>query len=284
MNEFGGDWTYRKIEILVEYAKAYLVIMNRFAKLYNWQLLYFDGFAGSGLIVKGENGARREILGAARRIIEIESPRAFDSYYFVELSTEKSASLSRQTKDKYPEKKIHIATADCNVKLKDMAYYMASRKKWKALAYIDPFGMQLQWSSLEVVAKNSVDLWVLIPTGVGANRLLTRDFSKITPGWMKRLELFLGMDAESIKNHFYKETTTPTLFGDVTKTEKEAAAVERIAELYASRLGEIFTYVSNRYVLKNSTNSIMFHYLMVSNNKAAVDIANDIISKFNKLN
>ena len=28
MNQFGGDWTERKIEIAVEYAKAYLTIMN----------------------------------------------------------------------------------------------------------------------------------------------------------------------------------------------------------------------------------------------------------------
>jgi hypothetical protein len=28
MNNFGGDWTKVKIEILVEYAKAYLTIMN----------------------------------------------------------------------------------------------------------------------------------------------------------------------------------------------------------------------------------------------------------------
>jgi hypothetical protein len=28
MNSFGGDWTKIKIEILVEYAKAYLTIMK----------------------------------------------------------------------------------------------------------------------------------------------------------------------------------------------------------------------------------------------------------------
>ena len=33
MNKFGGDWTENKIEILVEYAKAYLTIMNIFEEL-----------------------------------------------------------------------------------------------------------------------------------------------------------------------------------------------------------------------------------------------------------
>ena len=53
MNNFGGDWTESKIEILVEYAKAYLTIMNIYAHRYDWKLLYFDGFAGSGSIKKG---------------------------------------------------------------------------------------------------------------------------------------------------------------------------------------------------------------------------------------
>lgn len=74
MNTFGGNWTENKIELLVEYAKAYLTIMNVHAKQFGWKLMYFDGFAGSGLIVKGDKENRKEIIGAARRIIEIEEP------------------------------------------------------------------------------------------------------------------------------------------------------------------------------------------------------------------
>ena len=58
--------------------------MNIHAEKFGWKLLYFDGFAGSELIVKGKNENRKEIIGAARRIIEIEEPRPFDEYYFVE--------------------------------------------------------------------------------------------------------------------------------------------------------------------------------------------------------
>ena len=84
MNNFGGNWTENKIDILVEYAKAYLVIMNKFTKKFGWKLLYFDGFAGSGLIInemkdeKGQNlmfetkeEIKEAILGAAIRILEI---------------------------------------------------------------------------------------------------------------------------------------------------------------------------------------------------------------------
>ncbi len=49
MNKFGVNWTEQKIEIVVDYAKTYLTIMNKYPQ---FQTLYFDGFAGSGVIFK----------------------------------------------------------------------------------------------------------------------------------------------------------------------------------------------------------------------------------------
>ncbi len=48
MNQFGGDWTDRKMKIVVDYAKAYLTIMSK----QNFTTIYFDGFAGSGAITE----------------------------------------------------------------------------------------------------------------------------------------------------------------------------------------------------------------------------------------
>ena len=105
MNQFGGNWTENKIEILTEYAKAYLVIMNNFANRYNWKLLYFDGFAGSGFIKKVNNENHKIIVGASKRILEIEDPRSFDLYYFVEKAEGKATLLAQNTKKIFPKKK-----------------------------------------------------------------------------------------------------------------------------------------------------------------------------------
>ena len=43
--QFGGNWTEQKMQIIVDYAKAYLTIMNKQAWV---KTIYFDGFAGSG--------------------------------------------------------------------------------------------------------------------------------------------------------------------------------------------------------------------------------------------
>ena len=128
MNKFGGDWTESKIEILVEYAVAYLTIMKKYAKQYGWKLLYFDGFAGSGFIKKGSKENQKLIVGAARRILEIETPRSFDMYYFVEKDEENVTSLESLTKGVFEGKNIHVVNEDCNTKIEDMSRFLTSQK------------------------------------------------------------------------------------------------------------------------------------------------------------
>ncbi|MBL4905781.1 MAG: three-Cys-motif partner protein TcmP [Flavobacteriaceae bacterium] len=285
MNKFGGNWTEAKIEILVEYAKAYLTIMNHFAKLYNWKLLYFDGFAGSGFIKKGNDHNQKIIIGAAKRILEIDNPRSFDRYYFVEKESENTEELSKNTISKYPDKTINIVSTDCNDKIQSMSTFLKTKKgkKYRVLAYIDPCGMQLKWEYLISLEKLNVDVWILIPTGMGVNRLLKND-GNISDAWIEKLEIFLGMEKHEILDYFYSQQVVPTLFGDEIVTIKENKAIEKSAELYQEKLNKLFKFVSKPYILKNKSNSTMFHFLMASNNKSAVRIANQIKKKYNKLN
>lgn len=282
MNKFGGNWTENKIEILVEYAKAYLTIMNIFAKKYKWNLLYFDGFAGSGQISKGNDVDLKMILGAAVRILDIENPRPFDLYYFVEKEPKNVKLLVESTKGKFPNKNIHIVETDCNDKIKSMSRFLTSSagKNFKALAYIDPCGMQLNWESLQTLEKLSVDVWILVPTGMGVNRLLKTN-GKISDAWLSKLEVFLGMEQKEILAYFYNESVVTTLFGDEVIIKKEDKTIEKSAQLYKDRLNNLFKFVSEPYVLKNKSNSTMFHFLMASNNEKAVKIANEIVKKYN---
>jgi three-Cys-motif partner protein len=278
MNQFGGDWTKIKIEILVEYAKAYLNIMK--SRRY-YKLMYFDGFAGSGTIVK-ENEVDIDItVGAAVRIIEINDPRPFDSYYFVEKDPTNFKMLEFSTKDSFPEKKIYTICEDCNKKIVDMANFLRDpkNKNYRTLAYIDPCGMQVEWRSLENLRGLPIDLWILVPTGLGVNRLLKKN-GQISEAWLERLELFLGLSRENIESRFYKKVET--LFPEITYVKKEQFAIEKSAKLYRDRLKEVFEFVSKPYELRNSSNSTMYHLFLASNNKTAVKIADDIVKKFNR--
>ena len=278
MNKFGGDWTKIKIEILVEYAKAYLNIM-RGRKFF--QLLYFDGFAGSGFIVKDKKVSVDITIGAARRIIEISKPRPFDRYYFVELDPVNFELLEKNTKKAFPKKIIHTVCEDCNKKIIDLANYLRDpkNKNVRTLAYIDPCGMQVEWRSIENLRRLPVDMWILVPTGLGVTRLLKSN-GQISDSWMERLEKFLGLTREEIEKKFYTKAIAQTLFGEETNIVKILNTVKISAEIYKERLKKVFKFVSLPYELRNSQNSVMYHLFLASNNKSAVKIGNDIVKKY----
>src|ERR1051325_1341028 len=163
-------------------------------------------------------------------------------YYFVEKKKNLAKSLEEKIKSLFPDKEIYVQAKDCNQKLKDLAFFLRSTKgkDYKVLGFIDPKGMQLEWSSLEVLKGLKIDLWILNPTS-GANRLLVKN-KEIDPSWLNRLKLFLGMDEKNIIEHFYKKQ--PTLFGD--DLIKANDPINKLHELYASRIaGNIFKYVSD---------------------------------------
>ena len=94
-----------------------------------------------------------------------------------------------------------------------------------------------------------------------------------------KLEVSLGLTRDEIKKHFYKSNTVNTLFGEVTKMQKEKNAIDKAGELYKKKLNEVFKFVSQPLQLKNSIGSIMYHFMMATNNAAAFKIANDVIKK-----
>jgi len=207
MNQFGGSWTEEKMEIVVSYAKAYLTIMEKLA----WaKTMYFDGFAGSGIIEIDESEEVKK--GTALRILDITEPSPFDLYYFVELDEVHKTELEKRIQENYFGRNAHVVSADCNEKLISMSKFLTTNKNFRALVFIDPYGMSVNWSSIEALKGLGVDLWILVPTGIGISRLLKND-GNISEAWLSKLEKFLGISQEEIKTHFYKTKEQNTLFG-----------------------------------------------------------------------
>ena len=284
MNQFGGHWTEKKMEIVTSYAKAYLTIM----KDQEWaKTIYFDGFAGSGSIeqdliieemprntlfgdiipeyLKPKTQQDRVMKGTAMRILDIIEPKPFDIYYFVEKNEKYCSELLHQIKINYPDKRnAHVVNKDCNEKLLSLANYLKQNKEFRTLAFIDPYGMSVEWSSIEALKGLGVDLWILVPTGVGPNRLLVND-GNIRENWLQKLEVFLGMERDEIKSLFYrKQPGYSNLFGENIFPQdliKDEDTVNKLGKLYSKRLKEVFKYVSEPFVMRNSKNSIMYHFI-----------------------
>lgn len=278
MNSFGGNWTYQKIKIIEDYAKAYLRIMKN--RPY-WKLMYFDGFAGSGDINIDGPLDSKVIEGAAKKIVAIKEPKIFDICYFVELDKQKAKNL-QQSLHQIRKAGVFVVEDDCNRKLKNMSYFLKSKKgkNHKVLAFIDPCGMEVDWASIECLKGLSIDMWILIPTGIGVNRMLTKNH-KISEAWWGKLEAFFGISRDVLDHDFYKFYEVQTLFGDNEKIFKKNKGIKMIEQIYLKRLNEVFDFVSKPYILKNKNNSIMFHFVLASNNRVAINIANDLVNRLN---
>jgi three-Cys-motif partner protein len=293
-SSWGGRWTEEKLDALEKYVNAYLTIMNVQKNKYGWKLIYFDGFAGSGS--RNEDGTQtvsdlmldlfndeyideeelNTYKGAAERVLGIKQS-GFDWYCFVDKNKASSQQLEERLAPFKQEKNLVFRTSDANEQVSLLAKSLHNNKALASLVLLDPFGMQVDWASIEKLKDTRTDLWILIPTGVIVNRLLDRKCELIH---IEKLTSFFGKDEEFLKEYFYKKRKVDTLFGETEIIEKVKKPIEKIAELYIDQLRTIFKYVTEKpLVLYNTRNTPIFHFACASNNATAISIASQIIKK-----
>lgn len=286
---WGGPWTEQKLNAFEKYVCAYLTIMNKFRDRFNWKLIYFDGFAGCGnrqIIEDNEQIIElfhedldpielKPYKGAAERVLNIQQ-RGFDYYYFIDISQNSCGKLKEKL-NKYinNERILEFRANDVNAEIVKLSQAFNKRNDLAGLVLLDPFGMQINWSAIELLAGTRTDLWILIPTGTIINRLLDRKAKLI---YSKKLQTFFGLSIREIMTFFYNTKTQQTLFGEVKITQKIEEPIQKIAALYIKRLKTIFKYVIDEpLVMKNSNNVPIYHFAFASNNEAATKIAGQII-------
>ena len=279
---WGGPWTEKKLDAFSKYVWSYLTIMKKFPY---WKTIYFDGFAGSGMrknqpdtelykqlkITEEEEGTYK---GAAERVLALDETLSFDYYYFIDKKEESLKKLKDKLADRFKNKKIVYRPDDVNNQILQLATVM-KKQQLAALVLLDPFGMQIEWASIEKLKGTRSDVWILIPTGVIVNRLLDK---KGVLKFSKKLESFFGLSIEEIKSYFYQEQKVRTLFGEENVITKVSQPIEKIAKLYAQRMKNIWKYVTDEpLVLKNRNGVPIYHFAFASNNKIAKKIAKQII-------
>lgn len=274
-HKFGGDWTTTKLEVLKKYLESYTTAL----KNQPFRKGYIDAFAGTGY----RDGCRRDsenlslllpdlakdepqklLDGSARLALKTE-PR-FDKYIFIERCEKRCSSLD-ELKQEFPDKAddIDVRQGDANQVIQDLCH-----KDWtahRAVLFLDPYGMQVEWSTIEAVAKTrTIDLWLLFPLGVGVNRLLKKS-GDIPESWRIRLNTLLGTD--EWYDEFYKITTTSDLFGNECEIV-EKASMEVIGRYFNDRLKQIFAGVVDQPgVLKNRVNNPLFLFCFAVGNEPA---------------
>ena len=282
--EWGGPWTEKKLDAFSKYVWSYLTIMNKYDY---WETIYFDGFAGSGTkkkIKKTDIYKQLKLTeeeettykGAAERVLALKDNLSFDYYYFIEKNSKSLAKLKDRLKKSFSNRKMVFRSNDANEELNKLSQALKS-KKYAALIFLDPFGMQIDWKSIEQFKDTRSDVWILVPTGVIVNRMLDKA-GKLK--FTNKLEAFFGLPIAEIKEHFYRGQKVQTLFGEEEIITKVSQPIEKIARLYIERMKTIWDYVTEEPLILTNKNGVpIFHFVFASNNKSAKQIAKQIIQK-----
>ena len=279
---FGGDWTEDKLNRINKYLKAYTKIFAANQKAQFLTTIYVDAFASTGdraSDAKNSEGTQSDVDASKAEVrkfldgsvrIALEVRPEFDQYLFVELDLEHCQELESNLTASYPDMmhKIQIENAEANQYLKNWCR-VTDWSKRRAVLFLDPFGMQVEWSLLEAIAEtHAIDMWLLFPIGMGVNRLLTR--SELPPkAWADRLTKTLGTD--DWKKEFYPSVVDMTLFGDV-ETQSKKTNFAGIASYFVARLNTLFPggVAENPVLLRNSRNTPLYLLCFATSNQKEV--------------
>lgn len=282
-HEFGGIWTRKKLSVLEAYLKFYVTALKKMP----FTLHYADAFAGTGshdpifedgqeLLVPYE-----DFRGSVLTALDVEP--GFDHFHFNDLNPGHVAEL-HMIKQAHPERSIEVYEQDANFFVPEFCAKLGQSDR--AVLFLDPYSTQLDWNTLEYVAKSKrVDLWLLFPISV-ILRMTPKDGTKVKPEWKNTLNRLLGTNSwESALYKPLEATPMGDLFGDPDPTPaSQRLNTEELKNWVTNRLKELFPYVAEPVPLKNNGRPLFLFYFAVANNsekawKLADRAATSIIRK-----
>jgi len=283
-----GPWAREKLEALGQYLNFYTTVLKRQS---HWLkgTIFVDAFAGPGLSrvrtkekaakppglfgpVPEPDAAEVEFLkGSPRVALDIANP--FSSYIFVERDTKRIAELNALKEEYGSKRSITVQEGDANAALQA---WLGSGIDWqhhRAVVFLDPFGMQVPWSTIEALAKTkAIEVIINFPLGMAIQRLLTKS-GEIPEGWQMSLDTFFG--SKDWRALVYE--SDPGLFGP--KIAKVSDSGTKLLAWYRGRLREIFGHVSTARLIKNTRGNPLYYLIWAGPHKKGLDGAEHILSK-----
>ena len=237
---FGGTHTEEKLQVLEKYLGAYQKVL----KNTGFSTIFFDAFAGTGEIPLEQGGplfqdveeAEPFIEGSARRALSVDPP--FSQYIFVEKNKRKAAQLERLRAD-FPHLRdiIKIEHADANIAIREFC----SSTNWKrnrAVLFLDPFGNQVGWATLEVIAATrAIDVWYLFPAHLGINRQISAT-AEFDAAKAASLDWVLG--TAKWREEFLTTTRHSDLWGKEQERLVKQATIDSITRFMIMRMKHLF--------------------------------------------
>lgn len=289
-----GPWARDKLVRLGKYLGAYATIMQKQSWCQGY--VYVDAFAGPGrhkvrqrrsstaenrqvplfdfASEDQEDSDQQEyIAGSPRVALEIEPP--FTWYVFIEKEPDR-ITLLNQLRDEFKEKRrVVVCENDCNQYLLDKIVNnpKIDWRKWRGVVFLDPFGMQVPWSTIEALGKTrAIEIFLNLPVGMAIQRLLPRS-GKFKEERRKRLDEYFG--SPEWYDLLYR--TEEDLFGEKKIFKARESGME-IVDWYRRRLITCFGHVSQAALIRNTKGGHLYYLMLATPNKTASKIVDHILS------
>jgi three-Cys-motif partner protein len=277
VQEFGGPWSLPKLDIIEKYFQFF----NTALKGKPFKRVYIDAFAGSGAFRYMVNAPRNTLFGprddsedihagSASRALDADPP--FDRIVLIE----QKRSLVKSLKKLIVKSRHHDAHVECGNanevlrKLCRPSYWRSSR----GIIFLDPFGMNVEWSTLKLIAETkALDVWFLFSLA-GIVRNLPRNAARLDAG--KRAAVTRALGTEEWFEEFYKVPTIPkfTLYGTPSPPvpARRTATLNQIEAYVLKRLRSIFSHVEPPKRLKTRKNRSLFSLFFAVSNPSPMAI------------
>ncbi len=248
---FGDKHTVQKLETVQKYLKAYVTAL----KFQPFQLLYVDACAGSGSSIPkwaidqpdtaqaGLEGMDKRvadaddlIVGSAIRALSVDPP--FHKYLLNDVKKSNVEALRAAVEKNHTHiaDRVEISRFDAN----EMLMRLCRERDWRktrAVVFIDPFGLQIDYSTLEMLGRTkAVDLWYLVPV-FAMYRQISGE-GQIHPDGGLRVDAALGTSAWRDVAVIQEEGQD--LFGAIQPKSKRAVDVAWFEKVAKERIGAAF--------------------------------------------
>ena len=266
-----GPWAKYKLDMLRKYLKFYVTAL----KNKNFNLVYIDAFAGSGILKVRGAEVNQYIRGSPYCALELEESFGFNHHYFFEKDSKRVHDLS-ELKKQFPKKKIYLKEGDANVLIQALLekQNLFHRGNMRGVAFLDPYGAHLEWTTVEKLAKiKKVEVIINFPLAMAINRLIPRS-GEMRKTWREQLNRYFGT------NEWYDIACKKEkdLFGDET-VRKQSDVPDQLLKLYMDRLRAIYAYVAEPCLIRNTRKTPLYYLIWAGPHKLGLKGANYILSR-----
>ncbi|MFJ6023004.1 three-Cys-motif partner protein TcmP [Brevundimonas sp. NPDC092305] len=284
-HKFGGAWTEQKLSAVQYYAEFYTgALRGRRDAPYQFDLWYIDAFAGSGerteTVLTGglfegtpTSWETVQLDGSAKRAMAVSPP--FKHLIFMEPDPKRFAALKAL---EAVDARVSCVQGDANIALPELF----SRPIWRTsgagkglqrgLVFLDPYGMQVPYTTLELLASTKrVDVFYLFPLEA-VIRQLAHDYAAVDQWKQDALDAVLG--GPDWRDQFYEDRLQQTVFGDLETIRNRTVTRRDVESWFQNRLSKTFAFVSPPLPLGDGNLQKFSLFLAVANDSAkAVQLA-----------